>query len=284
MAADCKSEPKATPPILEIRGLTLSYATRRLFGAARATLVALQDISLELYEGRTLALVGPSGSGKSSLARCLVRLEQPRSGQIFYKGRNVLEMNRKTLKSTRREIQLIFQDSASALNSHLTIEEILAEPLVIHKVCANSSEMAVRVRQLMDQVGLPKEWLSRRPLELSGGQRQRVAIARSLALQPKILLLDEALSSLDLSTQGQIGNLLLDLRARHSMAYLWITHDLRIASLVADEVAVMDGGRIVRRGSRSELFTPTQQLGPGTLPSPSGSGETGDVSLVSLDK
>jgi peptide/nickel transport system ATP-binding protein len=284
MAADRKSEAKATPPILEVRGLALSYASRRLFGAARSTLVALHDISLELHEGRTLALVGPSGSGKSSLARCLVRLEEPSSGKILYKGSDVLEMNRKALKSTRRDIQLIFQDSASALNPRLTIEEILAEPLAIHKVCPNSAEMAVRVRQLMDQVDLPQKWLSRRPLELSGGQRQRVAVARSLALQPKILVLDEALSSLDLSTQGQIGNLLLDLRARHSMAYLWITHDLRMANLVADEVAVMNGGRIVRRGSGSELFTATQQLDSATLPSPSRSGETGDVSLVFLDK
>jgi peptide/nickel transport system ATP-binding protein len=284
MAADRTSDAMATAPILQVRGLTLSYAARRLFGATRVEVIALQDISLELHEGKTLALVGPSGSGKSSLARCLVRLQDPSSGEILYQGKNVLEMNRKALKSARRNIQLIFQDSASALNPRLNIEEILAEPLAIHRVCANSAEMAVRIRGLMDQVDLPHKWLARRPLELSGGQRQRVAIARSLALQPKILVLDEALSSLDLSTQGQIGNLLLDLQSQRSMAYLWITHDLRVASLVADEIAVMNGGRITRRGSPNELFTPTQQPDCAVMPTTSRSGETGDASLIFLDK
>jgi peptide/nickel transport system ATP-binding protein len=284
MAADRPSDAMATAPILQVRGLTLSYAARRLFGATRVEVIALQDISLELHEGKTLALVGPSGSGKSSLARCLVRLQDPSSGEILYQGKNVLEMNRKALKSARRNIQLIFQDSASALNPRLNIEEILAEPLAIHRVCANSAEMAVRIRGLMDQVDLPHKWLARRPLELSGGQRQRVAIARSLALQPKILVLDEALSSLDLSTQGQIGNLLLDLQSQRSMAYLWITHDLRVASLVADEIAVMNGGRITRRGSPNELFTPTQQPDCAVMPTTSRSGETGDASLAFLDK
>ena len=284
MAADRTSEATATAPILQVRGLTLSYAARRLFGAARVEVIALRDISLELHEGKTLALVGASGSGKSSLARCLVRLQNPSSGEILYQGKNILEMNRKALKSTRRDIQLIFQDSASALNPHFNIEEILAEPLAIHRVCANSAEMAVRIRELMDQVDLPYKWLARRPLELSGGQRQRVAIARSLALQPRILVLDEALSSLDLSTQGQIGNLLLDLQSQRSMAYLWITHDLRVAGLVADEIAVMNGGRIARRGSPNELFTPTQQPDCAVMPTTSRSGETGDASLVFLDK
>lgn len=284
MVTERGSDAAGTAPILQVRGLRLSYASRRLFGAARASVIALQDISLDLYEGQTLALVGPSGSGKSSLARCLVRLEEPSCGEILYQGSNILEMDRKALKTTRRDIQLIFQDSAAALNPRLTVAQILAEPLVIHRACTSSMEMAARLRELMDQVDLPPQWLSRKPLDLSGGQRQRLAVARSLALRPKVLILDEALSSLDLSTQGQIGNLLLDLQSEHAMAYLWITHDLRIASQVADEIAVMNLGCIRRRISSNELFTATQQSDSAILPSPSRSGETGEVPLVFLDK
>lgn len=275
---------KTASPILEVRNLTLSYASRRLLGAVRPGLVALQGVSLELHEAQTLALVGPSGSGKSSLARCLVLLEQPHSGEILYQGSNLLALNRKSLKAARREIQLIFQDSASALNPRLSIEEILAEPLLIHKVCATSAEMGERIRQLMGQVELPRKWLPRRPLDLSGGQRQRVAIARSLALRPKVLILDEAVSALDLSTQGQIVNLLLDLQSQQSMAYLWITHDLRIARVLADQVAVMDGGRIIQRCSPEKLFTARVQADSGILLPTSQWRETGNVPLALLDK
>jgi peptide/nickel transport system ATP-binding protein len=284
MVAEPSGTTKETSALLEVRGLTMSYAARRLLGTGDGGHVALQNVSLELHEGKTLALVGPSGSGKSSLARCLVLLEQPSSGEILYRGNNLLKLGTKELKMARREIQLIFQDSASALNPRLTIQDILEEPLIIQKICASSEQMREKICWITDQVELPRKWLVRRPLDLSGGQRQRVAIARSLVLQPKVLILDEALSSLDLSTQNQIANLLLDLQAQYSMAHLLITHDLRIGSLLADQVAVMSAGRIIRRCSSGDLFTSKEQGGACMLPPSPSSEETSRVPLVISDK
>jgi ABC-type glutathione transport system ATPase component len=266
MAAEARGLADITQPLLAVRSLTLRYARRSAFGADHTATTALDDISLKVFEGRTLALVGPSGSGKSSLARCLVLLEQPSAGEILYRGRNLLALRPGELKTARREIHLIFQDSALALNPGLTVEEILAEPLMIHKSGGRAAEGRTRIREVMEQVDLPEKWLQRRPLELSGGQRQRVAVARSLALRPKLLILDEALSALDLSTQGQIANLLLDLQSRHSLAYLYITHDLAMARVFAHEIAVMNAGRIVRRGSPTELFTANLQQAPEHCP------------------
>ncbi len=266
MVAEARSVESATQPLLSVRGLTLPYARRNLLGAKRTQVIALQDVSLEMFTGKTLALVGPSGSGKSSLARCLVLLEQPSSGEILFQGKNLLALTREELKRARREIHLIFQDSALALNPGLTVIEILAEPLVIHEPTANAAQRRTRLREVMEQVELPEKWLGRKPLELSGGQRQRVAIARSLTVQPKMLILDEALSALDLSTQGQIANLLMDLQDRYSLAYLYITHDLTMANVFAHEVALMNAGRVVRRGSPAELFTANLQEAPEVLP------------------
>jgi ABC-type dipeptide/oligopeptide/nickel transport system ATPase subunit len=250
-------------PLLAARNVTLEYASRRLFGAKRATTVALQDVSVNVFAGKTLALVGPSGCGKSSLARCLLLLEQPSAGQILYRDEILLATNRDALKAVRKEIHLIFQDSASALNPGLTLEEILSEPLVIHKEAARDRQKSIQ--DAMEQVELPSKWLQRRPLELSGGQRQRVAIARALVLQPKVLILDEALSALDLSTQGQIANLLRSLQAQHGIGYLYITHDLSMAGVMGDEVAVMKSGRIVRQGRVPGVLVEKLQTGAGSL-------------------
>ena len=242
MVADTKS---AEGTLLAVRGLTLRYVRRSIFGSERIATTALDDVSLEILLGKTLALVGPSGSGKSSLARCLVLLERPTSGEILYRGKNLLTLTWEELKRTRREIHLIFQDSALALNPGLTVREILKEPLDIQESGIPTKEKQARIREVMEQVELPEAWLRRRPLELSGGQRQRVAIARSLTLRPKMLVLDEALFALDLSTQGQIANLLLDLQGRYSLTYFYITHDVSTASVFAHDVAVMNAGRIV---------------------------------------
>jgi ABC-type glutathione transport system ATPase component len=242
MVADTKS---AEVTLLAVRGLTLRYMRRSIFGSERIATTALDDVSLEILLGKTLALVGPSGSGKSSLARCLVLLERPTSGEILYRGKNLLTVTSDELKKARREIHLIFQDSASALNPGLTVREILREPLDIHESGIPTTEKQARIREVMEQVELPEAWLKRRPLDLSGGQRQRVAIARSLTVQPKMLVLDEALSALDLSTQGQIANLLLDLQGRYSLTYFYITHNVSMAGVLAYDVAVMNAGRIV---------------------------------------
>jgi ABC-type glutathione transport system ATPase component len=241
MVADTRS---AKAVLLAVRGLTLRYMRRSILGSERIVTTALDDVSVELRSGKTMALVGPSGSGKSSLARCLVLLERPTSGEILYRGKNLLTLTRKDLKTARREIHLIFQDSALALNPGLAIGEILREPLDIHESGIPTKEKQARIRQVIEQVQLPEMWLNRRPLDLSGGQRQRVAIARSLILQPKLLILDEALSGLDLSTRGQIANLLLDLQRNFSLTYLLVTHDVSMAAVFAHEVALMDAGRI----------------------------------------
>jgi ABC-type glutathione transport system ATPase component len=274
MAADLNSAQAAAQPILAVRGLTLSYARRGILRAGGSSVTALRDISLEISAGRTLALVGPSGCGKSSLARCLVLLEHPSSGEIVYKGENLAEMKRDRLKSALREIHLIFQDSATALNPRLTVEDILAEPLLIHERGISIAERRRRIREAMAQVELPENWLNKRPLDLSGGQRQRVAIARSIVLRPRLLILDEALSALDLSTQGQIANLLLDLQDRHQLTYLYITHDLVMAAAIAPEIAVMRAGHIVQRDSSSRVFTAQLHAGSETFPLNSPTGET----------
>jgi peptide/nickel transport system ATP-binding protein len=280
--ASCSETP--TQPLLALRGLTLRYAQRRVLRRDCRGTTALQDVSLELHAGRTLALIGASGSGKSSLARCIVLLERPEVGQILYCGKDLLSLRPTERRAVLREIQLIFQDSASALNPGFMVEEVLAEPFVIQKWDGTSPERRARIREVMQQVELPEKLLQRKPLELSGGQRQRVAIARSLTLRPKILILDEALSALDVSTQGQIANLLLDLRDQYSMAYLYITHDLTMASLLAEEVVEMAAGRIVRRSSTAEGFTANLQSGARSLPLDSASGETVPSPLIPLGK
>jgi ABC-type glutathione transport system ATPase component len=274
MAPDIDNEKQPVQSLLAVRELTLHYTQRKAFGAEKAVATAFKNISLDLYSGKTLALVGASGSGKSSLARSLVLLEKPNSGQILFEGRDLLTADRQELQKARREIQLIFQDSSSALNPNLTLEKILAEPLVIHEPRSSRAAMQERIRQVMEQVQLSAKWLMKKPLELSGGQRQRAAIARSLMLKPKILLLDEALSALDLSTQGQIANLLMDLQAQHSLAYLFITHDLSLAAAMAHEAAVMQAGHIIQRGSPGILFTANLQTTSGLLPPDSSSRET----------
>ena len=264
-------------PLLAIRDLTLHYNSRTLLTPERPAVKALDRVSLELYAGTTLAIVGPSGSGKSSLARCMVVLERPSSGEILYAGQNLLTLKPAALKSARRNIHLIFQDSASALNPSLSVEEILAEPVEIHESSATAPDRRRRMHEAMEQVELPPSWLAKRPLELSGGQRQRVAIARALMLQPKILILDEALASLDVSTQNQIANLLLHLQRQHAIAYAFITHDLAMAAALAHEAVVLREGRILERGSCAQLITFVSQANRGIAASHSPAGETVSV-------
>jgi ABC-type glutathione transport system ATPase component len=248
--------PAVNPAILSVRNLSLDYSHHRNVLETRTSVTALANVSLDLTRGKTLALVGPSGCGKSSLARCLVLLEKPSFGEIWYGGRNLLELKPKELKEVRRDIHLIFQDSASALNPGMTIEEVLLEPLEIHEPTLGKKDRFLRLASACDQAALNSKWLTRHPDELSGGQRQRVAIARSLIARPKILILDEALSALDLSTQSQIANLLLELQAAHSLTYLFITHDMRLARMLAHEIVAMKAGRILDTLPPSVLLTP----------------------------
>ncbi len=240
-------------PLLRVSGLSKEYVQLGRFSRKKITVNAFQDVSLTIFPGKTLAVAGESGAGKSSLARCIALLERPSTGTIELAGKNLLALGGKELFPVRREVQMIFQDPSSALNPRLTACEIIAEPLLIQSE-GTKSQRRERALQLMEQVGLDHAWERKRPLEFSGGQRQRLAIARALALGPRLLILDEALSNLDAANQALILKLLEELQAAHSLSYLHISHDLRLVSEFADDVAVMYQGRIVECKSARNLF------------------------------
>jgi ABC-type glutathione transport system ATPase component len=243
--------------LLKVCGLSKSYSQRDWLSRDKFHVQAVDKVDLEVRLGSTVALVGESGSGKSTLARCLALLEKPNSGEIWFEGKLLSSIETRELLPMRRQIQIIFQDAALALNPRFTAAEIVAEPLAIQGI-GTKPEQRRRALELMRNVGLLEQWADRRPLELSGGQRQRLAIARALAVHPKLLILDEALSALDPPVEAQLVNLLQDLQASFSLTYLYISHDLTLVGHLADEVAVMQQGRIVELANRSDLFTHPQ--------------------------
>lgn len=244
-------------PLLEARQVCKSYARGKRFSQARSRVAALADINLQLFPSSTLALVGKSGSGKSTLGRCLARLEDPDSGEVWFQGKDLLKLRSSDLSIARRQIQLVFQHSATAMNPLFSAVEIVAEPLRIHAKISKKHRLECALA-LMKQVGIPPGLADRSPLQFSGGQRQRLAIARALILKPTILVLDEALSGLDCAIQAQIANLLIELQASFSLSYLFISHDLRMAAYLADTVAVMEQGRIVESSTVGGLFSRPQ--------------------------
>lgn len=237
-------------PLIEMAALCKSYVQGRSW-EKQFRIQALDRVNLSIEEGKTLALVGKSGAGKSTLAMCAALLEPYDSGTIWFDGRDILSLARSERVRLRRRIQIIFQDS-TALPARFTARQIIEEPLVIqHRYSPKlRAELA---SELMEQVGLLPKWADLLPCQLSGGQRQRLAIARSLTLQPDLLILDEPLVGLDLSIRGQIINLLLDLQTKRSLTYLYISHDLDLVRHFADSVAVMEQGQIVEQASVSDL-------------------------------
>jgi ABC-type glutathione transport system ATPase component len=240
-------------PLLEVRGLAKEYAEHGPFARSRRVVVAFDEVNFSIRRGTTLALVGESGAGKSTLARCLAFLEPPTRGEIWFEGVNLLALSKQEHIPVCRKIQLIHQDPASALNPGMTAAEIIAEPLAIQRL-GTKDEQRARAIELMRRVGLSADSAGKRPLEFSGGQRQRLAIARALALEPSVLILDEACSGLDLQTQELILDLLAGLRAALGMSFIYVSHDLRAVSDFADEVAVMYQGRIVEHRASADLF------------------------------
>ena len=239
--------------VLEVRNLSKQYVHRRPLSRAKVLVDALKDISLKVRRGTTLAIVGESGSGKSTLARCMALLERPTQGEVIFDGRDLLQLTRRELFPIRRRIQLIFQDPTSALDPRLSAAELIAEPLAIQRI-GTKEERRGKARQMMERVGLPAQSKNKRSMEFSGGQRQRIAIARALVLEPALLILDEALSSLDLANQEAILLLLAELQRSFALTYVHISHDLRSVSEFADEIAVMHAGRIVEHKPAAELF------------------------------
>jgi ABC-type glutathione transport system ATPase component len=238
-------------PIIRVEDLVKRHTRRGLWSRV-ADFTAVDSISFSILPGTTLALVGESGSGKSSLALCLAGLERVTSGRIWFEGRDLAALGEKELREVRPRIQLVFQDPANSLNPRWTVEEIVAEPLLVQNRVSRR-EGDARAAQALERVGLAAEYLDRRARDLSGGQRQRVAIARALILEPKLLILDEVLSALDCSIQAQIANLLVEMQRAYGLAYLFITHDLRMAAHLADEIAVMSEGKIVEQGAAKIL-------------------------------
>jgi ABC-type glutathione transport system ATPase component len=243
--------------LVRVTGLSKQYVQRRAFSQRKFVIDAVRNVDLEIQPRCLTALVGESGSGKSTLARCLAMLERPDKGEIWFEGEEISRRQGKELESLRPKIQMVFQDSAGALNPGFSAVQIIAEPLEIQRR-ASGQELRRRACELMEEVGLSPDWADRRPLEFSGGQRQRLAIARAIALQPAFLILDESLSKLDLITQAQILQLLSDLQTAHALTYLLICHDLTLVKRVADFVLVMHHGEIVERGTRQEVLNSPQ--------------------------
>src|SRR5712664_2669533 len=233
-------------PLLRVEKLVKCYERQNVFGS-REKLLALDGVSFVIAQETTLAVVGESGSGKSTLGFCIACLEIPTSGSIWFEGRDIVALTEDERRQVRPRIQLIFQDPSNSLNPRWSVEEILLEPLTLQGKLKRE-EMKQRAAYLMAQVGLSPDMFQRLPAQLSGGQRQRLAIARALALEPKLLILDEALSALDCSVQAQVANLLMELQRTLGMTYLFITHDLAMAAHLADEIVVMNRGRVVEKG------------------------------------
>ena len=243
---------KTVPPLLEVENLVKTYTRKKLAGP-REEVRALDGVSLSISRGTTLAIVGESGSGKSTLALCLACLERPTSGSIRFEGKDILHAGVRALRTIRQNLQLIFQDPASSFNPRWKVLEILSEPLALQGNLGRD-EMRSRAHALLEQVGLSSGMEEKLPSELSGGQRQRLAIARALMVEPKLLILDEALSALDCSVQAQIANLLVELQDSRGVTYLFITHDMAMAAHLADEIAVMSKGRIVEQEAPDKIL------------------------------
>jgi ABC-type oligopeptide transport system ATPase subunit len=220
----------------------------------RGTVVrAVDDVSFSIDEGETFGLVGESGSGKTTTGRCILRLIEPTSGAVRFKGDDVLQFSRTRLRQARREMQIVFQDPYSSLNPRMRVGAIVEEPLIIHRI-GGRAERKARVEELFQLVGLDPAQLTRYPHQFSGGQRQRIGLARALALNPSLVIADEPVSALDVSVQAQVINLLMDLQQRLKLTYLFIAHDLRLVRHICRRVAVMYRGRIVEMGPTERLF------------------------------
>jgi oligopeptide/dipeptide ABC transporter ATP-binding protein len=240
--------------LLEVRNLRKYFPVKKgLFQKTVGYVKAVDDISFDIKEGETLGLVGESGCGKTTAGRSLLRLIEPTSGQIIFDGKDVMKLHGEELRQMRRNMQIIFQDPFGSLNPRMTIKGIIEEGLIIHGL-GNKDERLARVREVMTEVGLDPDYINRYPHEFSGGQRQRIGLARALSLKPRFIVCDEPVSALDVSIQSQVINKMTELKEKHKLTYLFISHDLSVVEYISDRVAVMYLGEIVETAKSEELY------------------------------
>jgi peptide/nickel transport system ATP-binding protein/oligopeptide transport system ATP-binding protein len=240
-------------PLLEVANLTKEFPRKGTLFGRGSVVRAVDGVTFSIDEGETFGLVGESGSGKTTTGRCILRLIEPTSGSVRFKGEDVLTFSRARLREARREMQIVFQDPYSSLNPRMRVGDIVEEPLVIHRM-GTKTERRARVAELFELVGLDAGQLTRYPHQFSGGQRQRIGLARALALNPSLIIADEPVSALDVSVQAQVVNLLMDLQQRLKLTYLFIAHDLRLVRHICSRVAVMYLGKLVETGPTESLF------------------------------
>lgn len=242
------------PPLLEIKNLHKNFITNASWFSKSNVVEAVNNVSFKIYKGETLGLVGESGCGKTTLSRTILQLETPSSGQIIYEGVDISKLPKTAFKKLRKDIQIIFQDPFSSLNPRITIGNSIIEPMKVHSILNSFKERENYVLNLLEKVGLEKEHFYRYPHEFSGGQRQRIGIARTIALQPKLIICDESVSALDVSVQAQVLNLLNELKAEFNFTYIFISHDLSVVKYMADQLVVMNKGKIEEIADADEVY------------------------------
>ena len=250
----------SNPPLLEVQNVEKIYLSKiGLFGK-KIEFKAVDDVSFKLYEGETVGLVGESGCGKSTLGNAITLLDKPTNGTILYKGRDITNLSKHEETLIRKEIQIIFQDPYSSLNPRLTVGQAIMEPMRVYQLYGNSEERKAKALEILDKVGLGETTFNRYPHEFSGGQRQRIGIARTIALQPKLIICDESVSALDISVQAQVLNLLNDLKKSFGFSYIFISHDLAVVKYMSDQLVVMNQGKIEEIGNADAIYKHPQKL------------------------
>lgn len=244
----------AKAPLLEVKNVSKSFFSKAGIFGTSTEVKAVDDVSFSLYEGETLGLVGESGCGKSTLGNTILRLHKATKGEIFYKGQDITKLSKSEIRSLRKEIQIIFQDPFASLNPRIPVGTAILEPMKVHGLYANDAERKEKVIELLNRVGLDASYYGRYPHEFSGGQRQRIGIARTIALQPKLIICDESVSALDISVQAQVLNLLNELKDNFGFTYIFISHDLAVVKYISDQLVVMNAGKIEEMGEADAIY------------------------------